>query len=172
MIRSLAFLLSLFCSVQQSFCQTEAELTEQGKLGREVLVDHGINSRCFTITNTPQGLFIGGRDDANAPLNYLYAEGNDFQKIDRLTGYVIFAYSPIKNELLVGKYERGNTDSMCREIYTYSLGSKRLLVQLNLGWIYGSPKYNEFYDSLVIVVNVKNVDGIGSHYATKSIKVK
>jgi hypothetical protein len=61
---------------------------------------------------------------------------------------------------------------MFREIYTYNLTSKTFLKQINLGWIYKSPKYNEFYDSIFVMINEKNEGGIGSHYSTKSVKLK
>lgn len=170
-MRCLIFFLLFFASLQ-IIAQTVAETTDQGKVGHKILLDNGINSHCFTITYTPQGLFIGGRDDANTPINFLYTTDSVFQKVDLLTGYIVFDYSPVKKELLVAKYERGHSESMCREMHTYNLTSMKFLKQFNLGWIYDHPKYSISYDSIKVTIREKNPDGKGSHYADKSVKVK
>jgi len=157
----------------QVFAQTEAELTPEGKLGRSILLEHGIKTECFSTTKTPQGLVISSRTEANIPVNYLYTVDKQLQNVDQLNAYIVFGYSPVKGDLLIGKHGHdASGDSMCREIYTYNLATKKFLKQCDLGWIYGQPKYSVKFDSVVLTVNEKETDGIGSHYATKSVKLK
>jgi hypothetical protein len=168
LVLSFVILVSIQC-----LAQTEAELTPEGKLGTKILLEHGINGHCFGIYETPQGVIISSRTEANVPVNYLYTLDKQLQKVDQLDRYIVFGYSPLKGDLLLGKHGHDPSgDSMCREVYTYNLATKKFLRQCDLGWIYGEPKYSAKFDSVILVVNEKNSDGIGSHYATKSVKLK
>jgi hypothetical protein len=123
-----------------AFAQTEAELTEQGAKGRQILLDNGIPTHCFTATMTVDGLLIGTRDNSNVPVNYLYTSTNQLNQMDNLNGYVVL--DALKDILLVGKYtpNRRGITSMCNAVYTYNLTTKKFVLQ-DEGWIYGSTKF-------------------------------
>ncbi|MBS1731819.1 MAG: hypothetical protein JST02_00850 [Bacteroidetes bacterium] len=157
----------------QSFSQTAAEQTPQGKTARKILMDNGIKTECYTVTQTPQGLIIGSRTESNIPVNYLFIKEKHLNKIDKLERYIVLGYSPVKGDLLLSKYDfNRNGDSMSHEILTYNLETKQFRTQCDFGWVYGSPHYTESYDSIIVIVNEKNSDGIGSHAGKRIVKVK
>jgi|GEM_PF-3013187 hypothetical protein len=158
----------------QALAQTEAELTPLGKFGRKILMENGIKTECFGVTETPQGLIISSRTGANIPVNFLYTVDKQLKKIDQLDRYIVFDYSPVKGDLLLGKYEIDpNYESMCRELDTYNMTTKKFTFQCKLGWVYGDKtKYTTNFDSLTFLTMQKSSDGIGSDWVTKKVKLK
>src|SRR6478736_2035141 len=100
--RSLFISLAIIVSIK-SMAQTAAEQTVQGQQARKILLQNQIKTECFNVTTIPEGLIIGSRTAANIPVNYLYTNDKSFKKIDHLDRYIVFGYSPVKNELLLGK---------------------------------------------------------------------
>lgn len=105
-------------------------------------------------------------------MNYLYTDKNEVKIVELLNGYIVCQYSPVRNDLLVTKYQYGNSDSMSHEVYTFNLSTHKFTKQCDFGWIYGEPKFNSTFDSVSVVVNEKNSDGVGSHACTKTVKLK
>lgn len=135
-----------------AFAQTEAELTEPGQFARNILLKNGIDRRCFSATNIPQGIFISSRTEANIPVNYLYTSDSQLTKVDILDGHVIIAYSPVSNSLLTGKYEYEKfSDHMYREVYSFNLKTETFTLEYkSRKWILSTPRYNAKYDSIKI----------------------
>jgi hypothetical protein len=173
MKNSLALSFFILVSIQ-CLAQTEAELTPEGKLGRKILTENGIKTECFSMTQTPQGLVIGSRTKANIPVNYFFTANKEFKKIDQLDRYIVFDYSPVKDDLLLGKYEVDpHHESMCRELDTYNMTIKKFTFQCKLNWVYGDKtKYTKDYDSLTFLTMQKSADGIGSDWVTKKVRLK
>ncbi len=154
--------LFIFASVTV-FAQTEVELTKEGKYAKNILIENGINSPCFTVTETPKGTFIGTRSTTNLPINYFYTVGTKtLKKVDYLTGYVLIGYSPIDNSLFAGKYEYGKlNDNMYRKIYSHNLSTKEIKLVYSGRWILDDPTFTSNFDSLridngdVIYVKIK-----------------
>lgn len=139
--------------------------------GSRILTENGIRPRCINVTDTPQGLIIGTRDNTNFPTNYVYTLENQLKKIDLLNGYTVLDYNGSKNILLVGKYKAGHSDSMFREIYTYNLTTKKFVLQNNTGWKYGSNKFVG-NDSITMTSNIKRVGEVGSDLVTTTVNIK
>ena len=152
---------------------TEAELTKEGKEARMVLIAHGLETLCYAVNKTPNGIFISSRTSSNYPIAYLYNSDTDnLQLVEELNGYIVTDYSPLKNTLLLFKNESGRIGSMGREIYTYNIKTKEFKKQLNIEWISHKLRYSKNYDSVKVFVYRKYPNGIGSYPAIKNILLK
>jgi hypothetical protein len=171
-MKNLAILGVFILMSVQSMAQT-GRLSADRIAGNKILQENGLaNRQCMTLSKTPQGLLISSRTEDNVPINYLYTPNNPLVHVESLDGYIVFMYSPVKGDLLMAKYQYGHTDSMCHEVYTYNMTTKKFVKQCDFGWIYGVPKFSVTYDSILVNVMVKNSDGIGSHDVTKIAKLK
>lgn len=171
--------------LKESLCVYSEAITKQeiantsfkNREGKELRIkDVGrverLERTCTGAINTPDGLFINSRTKDNKPQIFLFVN-NSISEFTKLKNYIVIDYSPVAQEILVSKYDIDPFgDSMSHEIFSYNLKSYQFKRQGDLGWIYGSPRYSKNYDTIFVIINIKNKDGVGSEAKELPLRVR
>jgi hypothetical protein len=132
--------------------------------GNEILFQNNIHYKSQSVVTTPDGIYIGVRVNEKKTLVYLYKE-HSLVEVKSLKNFVIFAYSPSKNLLIVGIKPTNSkiSDVTCTQIYSYD--STKTLIKLA---DYGRDGYSGIYNvslkdnTLTCIVNTKRKNTVGS----------
>lgn len=150
-----------------AFGQTEADFQK----GNEILQKNKKQLECYTYVSTSQGIYIGSRSKDNAPVNFIYRDGN-LTIVPDLQSYIVFGYSEKNNYLFVGYHDSSKpfADTMCHDFYTYDLITHKFKKQASFrSEIYRVEFKN---DTLFCGVNTKNPGGVGSQIVRHKIAIK
>lgn len=153
---------------QQIMGFTFGHSIEELQKGNEILASKEIKATCVTLTETPNGTYIGIRNEKNVPINFLYKDGK-LNQVPALDRYTIFGYLKTKNSLIVTSYNSRNSDIISDGLFTYDLSLSRVNYKIH------DKKHGEIYnatvkgDTVVCLINVKRINQVGSDIEPKLI---